>query len=95
MWIQLLIAAIAPVVTEMVKTVLKEHVVKIPKPLVPVLSGFLGALAALFVPEAGLDVAEGGVAGLAGTGVHQLWAMLAGKITRSGKAKHKAKKGGK
>jgi hypothetical protein len=72
----LLIPLIAPLITELVKWLINTIGAEIPPKLVPLVSAAGGAVCTAIAPWTGADlgvsVIEGGLLGLAGTGVHQM-----------------------
>lgn len=76
----LLLPLITPILTEVVKWVVESVMSKIPHSALPVVSAALGAASTAIAPHLGVDLGvsplEGGVLGLAGTGVHQFQKLL-------------------
>lgn len=69
-------AAASPLITELVKNTAKKAISSVPRQAVPAIGTAVGAIAGAVAqavdPSINLDFESGAVAGLAGTGLHQL-----------------------
>jgi hypothetical protein len=89
----LILAGSSGLLTELTKWLTELTGVKLPPNLIPAMSTFMGGLQSAGLPLAGVDdgpsVAVGAMAGLAGTGLHQM--LYANRYVKSGLA-HVARK---
>jgi hypothetical protein len=90
----LILAGSSGLLTELMKWLTELTGMKVPPNLIPALSTFMGGLQSAGLPLAGVDdgpsVAVGAMAGLAGTGLHQV--LFANRYVKSGLAQATRKK---
>jgi hypothetical protein len=86
--IGVLIQGVVAVVVPFIVPILRRLIGKVPKPAVPLLAGFAGALTSALVgltPQVditgtpGMDAVAGMISGLAGTGLHQIFKLTTTK----------------
>lgn len=69
-------AILVPLLTQLLKALATKVIATVPKQIIPVAAGAVGGLTGLvaevFLPGLGMGIVNGSVAGLAGTGLHQV-----------------------